>query len=109
MKKNTKTLNLSRPNLYKDRTINRLNRTRIARLSLSVFSPNKPNLIKRLIYRNSLKPKVQNPSPFPFVDNRKDKVCKDRQVRREVLFAKGKQGGNHKPPTYTTDSLIRCN
>lgn len=36
------------------------------------------------------------------------KICADRKARREVLFAKGKQGGNHKPPTYTFKSLVRC-
>ncbi len=37
-----------------------------------------------------------------------NKICADRKARREVLFAKGKQGGNHKPPTYTFKSLVRC-
>lgn len=36
------------------------------------------------------------------------KICADRKARREVLFAKGKQGGNHKPATYTFKSLVRC-
>lgn len=35
-------------------------------------------------------------------------ICRQRKQRREVLFAKGKQGGNHKPPTYTFKSLVRC-
>lgn len=36
------------------------------------------------------------------------KICKERKERREVLFAKNKQGGNHKKPTYTYKSLVRC-
>ena len=35
-------------------------------------------------------------------------VCKIRRERRQVLFALGKQGGNHKPPHYTIDSKVRC-
>lgn len=37
-----------------------------------------------------------------------DLVCRRRKERRSVLFAKGKVGGNHKPPTYTLESLVRC-
>lgn len=52
--------------------------------------------------------------PFGFGGNRpaividKAKVCKARKVRRQVLFAKGKQGGNHKPPTRNLTSYVRC-
>lgn len=35
-------------------------------------------------------------------------ICKSRKERREVLFAKGRQGGNHRPPTYTLYSFVRC-
>lgn len=35
-------------------------------------------------------------------------VCRARRIRREVLFARGKSGGNHKPPTFSLKSLIRC-
>ena len=35
-------------------------------------------------------------------------VCKIRKERRQVLFALGKQGGNHKPAHYTIDSKVRC-
>lgn len=35
-------------------------------------------------------------------------ICRARKVRREVLFAKGKNGGKHKPPKFTLKSLIRC-
>lgn len=36
------------------------------------------------------------------------KICKDRKVRREVMFAKGVSGGSHRPPTYNFKSLVRC-
>lgn len=36
------------------------------------------------------------------------KICRDRKTRREVIFAIGANGGNHKPPTYTFKSLVRC-
>lgn len=35
-------------------------------------------------------------------------VCRIRKERRQVLFALGKQGGNHKPAHYTIDSKVRC-
>lgn len=38
----------------------------------------------------------------------KEKVCHERKERRECIFAFGKQGGNHKPPTYTLKSIVRC-
>lgn len=36
------------------------------------------------------------------------KICKERKERKQVLHALGKVGGNHKPPTYTFKSLVRC-
>lgn len=36
------------------------------------------------------------------------KICHDRKVRREVMFAKGVSGGSHRPPTYNFKSLVRC-
>lgn len=41
-------------------------------------------------------------------DAEKAKICKDRKERREVLSALKKLGGNHKKPTYTIKSLVRC-
>lgn len=35
-------------------------------------------------------------------------ICKERKKRREVIFAKGASGGNHRPPTYNFKSLVRC-
>jgi hypothetical protein len=35
-------------------------------------------------------------------------VCVRRKQRREVLFATGKAGGNHKRPKYTETSKIIC-
>ncbi|QIR82362.1 hypothetical protein [Chicken microvirus mg7_19] len=40
--------------------------------------------------------------------DRQTRICNHRKERREVLFAKGKVGGRHKPPTYTINSLVRC-
>lgn len=36
------------------------------------------------------------------------KICRDRKARREVIFAIGASGGNHRPPTYNFKSLVRC-
>lgn len=41
-------------------------------------------------------------------DSDMEKICHDRKVRREVLFAKGVSGGSHRPPTYNFKSLVRC-
>lgn len=45
---------------------------------------------------------------FTPIDLDPAKICADRKARREVLFAKNKQGGNHKKPTYSFKSLVRC-
>lgn len=38
----------------------------------------------------------------------KNTICAKRKIRREVLFAIGKGGGNHRPPSYSLESQIRC-
>lgn len=38
----------------------------------------------------------------------KNVICARRKVRREVLFATGKGGGNHRPPSYSLESQVRC-
>lgn len=38
----------------------------------------------------------------------KNVICAKRKIRREVLFATGKGGGNHRPPSYSLESQIRC-
>lgn len=38
----------------------------------------------------------------------KNAICAKRRIRREVLFATGKGGGNHRPPSYSLESQIRC-
>lgn len=38
----------------------------------------------------------------------KNAICAKRKIRREVLFATGKGGGNHRPPSYSLESQIRC-
>lgn len=49
---------------------------------------------------------VDLPSGYRF--KTQSEICKGRKERREVLFAKGRQGGNHRPPTYTIYSFVRC-
>lgn len=49
-----------------------------------------------------------NPRPVLLHDNTVKMVCKSRETRRRVLFAKGKQGGNHKKPFFSLSSYIRC-
>lgn len=39
----------------------------------------------------------------------KNTICAKRKIRREVLFATGKNGGSHRPPSYSLESQIRCN
>lgn len=43
-----------------------------------------------------------------FVDNKRSLVCIRRKTRREVIFAKNKQGGGHKRPRITKLSEISC-
>lgn len=38
----------------------------------------------------------------------KNVICAKRKIRREVLFATGKGGGSHRPPSYSLESQIRC-
>lgn len=64
----------------------------------------------------SFKPDILSPSyelprsAFPNLYRFKtqSEICKGRKERREVLFAQGKQGGNHRPPTYSIYSFVRC-
>lgn len=44
----------------------------------------------------------------PLTESDMEKICHDRKVRREVMFAKGVSGGSHRPPTYNFKSLVRC-
>lgn len=64
--------------------------------------------LKRLKRLNSLAPESVERlrQSMPLLDI--TKICKERKARREVIFAKKKQGGNHKPPKYTLKSLVRC-
>lgn len=63
------------------------------------------DLSQSLKQRNALAHKVVSPATLsPF----KSLICSARKLRRAVIFANKKQGGNHKPPTFTTLSLIRC-
>lgn len=50
---------------------------------------------------------VERLSPS-LTDSDMEKICHDRKVRREVMFAKGVSGGSHRPPTYNFKSLVRC-
>lgn len=48
------------------------------------------------------------PQPVVLHNNVVKAVCKSRETRRRVLFAKGKQGGHHKKPFFSLSSYIRC-
>ncbi|WGL31359.1 hypothetical protein [Dipodfec virus UOA04_Rod_985] len=48
------------------------------------------------------------PKQVVISDNTVKSICKARKVRRQVLFSKGKQGGNHKKPFFTLSSYVRC-
>lgn len=48
------------------------------------------------------------PQPVVLHDNTVKMVCKAREERRRVIFAKGKQGGSHKKPFFSLSSYIRC-
>lgn len=54
--------------------------------------------------------KLQRVSPLEVVNFPVNSlnICEARKTRRRVIFAKGKQGGNHRPPVYTLKSLVRC-
>lgn len=94
-------------------------RDRLRRLSRDALANNVVPLNKKLLLRD-VKPSqpidrlggaLRQPSAFR--DFKPDivsvaKICKERKMRREVLFAKGKQGGNHKPPVFTWKSYVRC-
>lgn len=41
-------------------------------------------------------------------DTLRKAICAKRKVRRAVLFAKGKFGGNHRSPSYSLESKIKC-
>lgn len=86
-------------------------------LSLFRQMTHSPNLrdyhSKRILQREATKGVVSNPF-LGFLranlnlENLHDRVCHSRKERRQVLFAKGKAGGNHKSPRYTALSLVRC-
>jgi len=46
--------------------------------------------------------------PAPQAPSEKNKVCKDRHIRREVIHALGKAGRGGKKPTYTLNSKVKC-
>lgn len=35
-------------------------------------------------------------------------ICARRKIRREVIFAKGRAGGSHRPQKFTQKSTVRC-
>lgn len=68
---------------------------------------------KRILQREATKGVVSNPYLGFFranlnLETLHNRVCRSRKERRQVLFAQGKTGGNHKPPRYTSLSLVRC-
>ena len=87
------------------------------RRRLSIYRNNAPlALAKRLVRLDVSNPvksplkKVYNPLVQTLInkDVIKSAICAKRKIRREVLFATGKGGGNHRPPRYTLESKIRC-
>lgn len=105
------------------RAARRAHRATIAqrnRTSLSLFRSltHQPNLrafhdSRILRQREATKGVVVSPY-FGFLklanelENLQQRTCRARKERRQVLFAHGKSGGNHKPPRYTELSKIRC-
>ena len=85
-------------------------------LSMSLYRNNAPlALAKRLVrldVSNSVKSPLKKPNPLLArvynSDVVRSAVCAKRKIRRAVLFATGKGGGNHRPPRYTLESQIRC-
>lgn len=72
-------------------------------------------LAKRLIRSFPITPRVKahaiQQSFIHYANNShliKNVICARRKVRREVLFATGKGGGNHRPPSYSLESQVRC-
>lgn len=55
-------------------------------------------------YKQNLMPQLK----IVLHDNVVSAICKARALRRRVLFAKGKQGGAHKPPRYSLSSVVHC-
>lgn len=48
------------------------------------------------------------PVGIGFADSSKVAICVRRRVRREVIFAKRKGGGNHRPPLKSYWSDVQC-
>lgn len=67
-----------------------------------------PNLHSSLPYLDAKGVERIRQSLPAFSDSDMQKICHDRKVRREVMFAKGVSGGSHRPPTYNFKSLVRC-
>lgn len=71
-------------------------------------------LLKNKVYKMATGRVSYNVSSLPSKMNQIEinkvlnNVCHKRKERRQVLFALGKTGGNHKPPKYTKESLVRC-
>lgn len=72
-------------------------------------------LLKNKIYKTATGRESYKVSSLPFKQIKQIElnkvlgdICHKRHERRQVLFALGKTGGNHKPPKYTKESLVRC-
>lgn len=57
-------------------------------------------------FRPSVVPSV--PYDLGFSEPKEVVVCARRQARREVLLAKGRGGGKHRPPRLSEFSKVRC-
>lgn len=101
------TVRRNRNDLYRNRgfllsDFSLKNKTMVKTISHSgfkIFSPMKQKITQSL-------PSVPVPR-VQFVST--SAICRARKIRREVLFAKGRNGGKHKPPTFSLKSLVRCN
>lgn len=96
-------------------TISRRNRTPLSLFRQLTHSPELRDFHEKRILRKREAPQGVF-SPFTNflhraildIDEYPRRVCRARKERRQVLFALGKQGGNHKPPRHNLDSKVRC-
>lgn len=96
------------------RAISRRNRSSLSLFRSLTHSPELRDFhTKRILQREATKGVEAGPflgflRAIQQLDDFPQKVCRARKERRQVLFALGKQGGNHKPPRYTINSKVRC-
>lgn len=99
-------LHLSRLLFDKKRKFHRSHWQRLPNLAKAVALERKISSRKSRPPFSEIKQQIRIHRIEGYID--KEKVCKDRKQRREVLFARGKSGGGHRPPRYDIKSLVRC-